>query len=379
MARAPEIRLAGIPVRVEPTFFVILVLLGLPQPPLHVLTWVIVAAASVLLHELGHAVAFRIYGIRPSIVLHGFGGLTSGSGDLTAGQRIVTSLAGPLSALVLFGLPAVLLDQAGVVTGPTAEVVLRQVVWVNIGWSLINLLPILPLDGGQVFLAVCDLATGGRGRRAAEIISVVAAAGLGLWAWSSGFLFGAVFAAAFAALNLGQLSKVRQDELADGLAGAHRALLAHEPAEAQRVLDRVVARRPSGAVRAWAAELTAWTHLWEGDVVGAETAAREVDQSVALSSSFRGARALAEGRTSEGVSVMAWALVNDPAAPPKSLGAVAVAGTGTTRAVVQELVLLGEPGRQAAVVLRDLMAYTGYADPAAEVDLVLASAPPGLN
>ena len=56
-----------------------------------------------------------------------------------------------------------------------ASVILRQVIWINVGWSILNLIPVLPLDGGQVFLDVCDIGTGGRGRRAAEIVSVVVA------------------------------------------------------------------------------------------------------------------------------------------------------------------------------------------------------------
>ncbi len=52
--------------------------------------------------------------------------------------------------------------------------------WINVGWSVLNLLPILPLDGGNVTLSLLDLATKGRGRRPAEIISIVAAGALGV-------------------------------------------------------------------------------------------------------------------------------------------------------------------------------------------------------
>jgi stage IV sporulation protein FB len=248
-------QVAGIPVRIEPTFFVVLVLLGLPQPWFHVVSWVLIATASVLLHELGHAIAFRTYGVKPSIVLHGFGGLTSGSGELTSGQRIVVSLAGPFSALLLFGLPAVLLEMSGAVPAGDAAVVLRQVVWINVGWSLLNLVPVLPLDGGQVFLDVCDICTGGRGRRAAEVVSVAVAVVLAVVALSYGLLFGAVMAGGFAALNLNQLRKVRQDELSDRLVVAHRALLDHDAGAAQAVAEEVLGKRPQGPTLAWAAEL----------------------------------------------------------------------------------------------------------------------------
>jgi Zn-dependent protease len=350
----------------------VLVLLGLPQPPVFVATWVVIAAVSVLVHELGHAVAFRAYGIRPSIVLHGFGGLTSGSGELTGGRRIVISLAGPLTALVLFGVPALVLSASGAVPSGDASVVVHQVVWVNVGWSLLNLLPVLPLDGGQVFLDVCDLLTGGRGRRTAEVVSVAVAALVGLWALSAGFVLGAVFAAGFAALNLGQLGKVRQDELTDRLAVAHRALLAHRADEARGVVEDVLRRRPTGAARAWAAELLGWSRLMQGDLTGAEAAVAATAPGATPSWSLRAAAALAVGRRAEGVAVMAWAFAHDPAGPPKSLGALAVGGTGTAGDVARELVLMGEEGRSGAVVLRDLLVYAGYHDGAAQVDAVLA-------
>jgi Zn-dependent protease len=375
MQKVARVQMAGIPVRIEPTFLVVLVLLGLPQPWPHVVSWVVIASLSVLLHELGHAVAFRAYGLSPSITLHGLGGLTSGSGELTAGRRIVVSLAGPLSALVLVGLPALLLLHGGGFGGD-AEVVLRQVVWINVGWSLLNLVPVLPLDGGQVFLDLCDLATRGRGRRAAEVVSVVVAGGLALWALAEGLLFGAVLALGLAALNLGQLRKVRQDELSDRLAAAHRALLDHRPEDADAIVDDVLRQRPQGAVREWAAELRGWARLMAGDRTGVEGSMAEVVATATPSTSLRAAVALAEGRTDEGVAVMAWAFAHDPVGPPKSMGAVAVGGTGTATSVGRELVLLGEDGRAGAVLLRDLLAHVGYGAQAAEVDRVLAIAPP---
>jgi Zn-dependent protease len=375
MARGTRMQVAGIPVRIEPTFFVVLVLLGLPQPWFHVVSWVLIATVSVLLHELGHAIAFRAYGVKPSIVLHGFGGLTSGSGELSSGQRIVVSLAGPFSALLLFGVPAVLLEMSGAVPSGDAAVVLRQVVWINVGWSLLNLVPVLPLDGGQVFLDVCDICTGGRGRRLAEIVSVGVAVVLAVVALAYGLLFGAVMAGGFAALNLNQLRKVRQDELSDRLTVAHRALLEHRPAEARTVAEEVLGKRPQGPVLAWAAELLGWAHLMQGDLSGAEPAMRAAAPMVEPSSSLKAAIALAEGRRSEGVAVMAWAIAHEQAGPPKSLGAVAVGGSGAAEPVARELVLMGDEGRRGAVLLRDLLAYAGYGTEAAQVDVVLTTSP----
>jgi hypothetical protein len=157
----------------------------------------------------------------------------------------------------------------------------------------------------------------------------------------------------------------------DRLGVAHRALLEHRPGDAVPVVAEVLASGPRGAVQAWAAELAGWTRLVQGDVEGAIAAARSAAPTVEPSSSFRAAVALAQGRQAEGVAVMAWGFAHDTAAPPKSLGAVAVGGTGTAAEVARELVLMGDAGHTGAKVLRDLLAYTGYRDAAAAVDAAL--------
>lgn len=372
MSRSPEFSLAGIPVRVEPVFFVVLVLLGLPQAPVYVVTWVLVAAVSVLLHELGHAVAFRLYGLRPRILLHGFGGLTSGVGDLTAGQRVVTSLAGPLSALVLVGLPALVLDRSGALPPGAATVVIGQVVWVNVGWSLLNLAPVLPLDGGQVAQAVADSVTGGRGRRPALVLSIATAVVLGLWAWSTGFAVAAVIAVALAAMNVGQLGQDRQQAIGRDLARAQRELLVDRSGEAEQLARRALSSRPTEPARRWAGELWAWSRLWRGDVAGARAALAEA-RVAEPSASYRGAEAVAAGRPDEARAVFAWAFAHDPAPLPKSLAAVVIGRTGLAGPVAHELVLLGPEGLQGATVLGDLLQQMGLAPAAGEVREVLAA------
>ena len=45
--------------------------------------------------------------------------------------------------------------------------VLNDVMWVNLGWGVLNLLPILPLDGGHIASSVAELVAGRKGRLAA--------------------------------------------------------------------------------------------------------------------------------------------------------------------------------------------------------------------
>src|SRR5215208_4108329 len=105
---------AGIPVRVHPLFWLIAVLLGSSGDVLLLPIWVLVIFVSILIHELGHAFAFRRYGQHSQVVLHFAGGLTIpepvywGSGyanvGLTPNQQIFISLAGPGAGFVFAAL-----------------------------------------------------------------------------------------------------------------------------------------------------------------------------------------------------------------------------------------------------------------------------------
>jgi len=368
-------QIGTIPVRVDPSFFLIIVLLGLNPndvQPVLILSWVAIAFASVLFHELGHAVAFRLFGVQPSVMLYGMGGLTSGEGRLTPVESITVSLAGPLSVLLLIGVPALWLQSQGVVTTSVGRTILEQVIWINVWWSVLNLLPILPLDGGNVTRSVLDLATKGRGRRPAEVVSVIVAVGIGLLAYSYGLVFGMILAGLFAAMNISSLSKVKQDELGDELQFGQRALIEHRPADAQLVAERVLAKRPSGPTLRWASELLGWSRLWQGDRPGAEGAVQRYAHAGPPSGSFRAAQALAEGRIVEGVAVMTWAFANEPPGPSQVLGAIAIAGTGQSEAFTGELLRLdGGAGVQAAVLFHGLLDYAGYAQEATEVAAML--------
>lgn len=171
--------IAGFPVRVHPLFWLIALLLGSSGSLVGIPIWIFVVFVSILIHELGHAFAFRRYGIDSHIVLHGFGGLTIpqsapwGTGWANVapspGQQIAISLAGPfagffLAVLVIAGVIFTGGATAGVLLGfiPVPQYaslsglggILNQFIlmmlWVNIFWGLINLLPVFPLDGGQV-------------------------------------------------------------------------------------------------------------------------------------------------------------------------------------------------------------------------------------
>jgi stage IV sporulation protein FB len=150
-------RLRGVPVEVQPAFWIATVVLGSDRlaAPHHLLIWVAVVFGSVLLHEMGHALMFRRLGHRPSIELGMMGGQAQGAGSgLNPTGEILVSLAGPAAGLAI-GLPLLLMAviAPGLLQIPVLGVLLGDLIWVNVGWGLVNLLPVLPLDGGQVLLA----------------------------------------------------------------------------------------------------------------------------------------------------------------------------------------------------------------------------------
>ena len=153
-------RLFGYPVRIEWMFWVICAILGVSSGSAGgrtaiylLLMWVGVVFVSILWHEFGHALARRKFGQPHSqIVLHGFGGYCAGPGNFSRHQQMWISFAGPLASFILGGLIWLLTKTPGY-ENVWVRVLVGIGLWVNIGWAILNLLPIYPLDGGQIFAA----------------------------------------------------------------------------------------------------------------------------------------------------------------------------------------------------------------------------------
>jgi len=142
-----------------------------------VLMWMVIACVSILVHEYGHALTARkLSGGQHEIRLWGMGGLAyHQGGNPTRKSRLWTIAMGPGAGLALFLLtslavistygPEVLqylvtrrvpteLSESFlsvVTTQPPLFRIFSMLIWINLWWSLINLLPVFPLDGGQLF------------------------------------------------------------------------------------------------------------------------------------------------------------------------------------------------------------------------------------
>ena len=190
--------LFGFPVRVHPLFWLVVVVFGLSSASITaLLIWVVVVFISILVHELGHAFAMRMYGLDSRIVLHMAGGLTVPGGwagaALGRGEEILVSFAGPLAGFLLAGLVmggvvglggSITLTRA-IIPFPMAVIpfrsrvpimIVRTLLWVNVFWGLINLVPVIPLDGGNITRNVLLIADPLNGARKALWVSVVAGA-----------------------------------------------------------------------------------------------------------------------------------------------------------------------------------------------------------
>jgi stage IV sporulation protein FB len=183
--------LLGFPITVEPWFWLTCFLLGGGlgargrEGIMLIVIWTVVVLVSITIHELGHALAGRKYGARPEIKLHGLGGVAiMHNGYFSRGQSIFVSAAGPLASLSLGGL-VWLVDRALAFQDPHVLAAVRNFLWVNFFWTAVNLLPILPLDGGQIIRDVL-------GPRRAQIsiwLGVGCAVAVGLLAIKVGLLF----------------------------------------------------------------------------------------------------------------------------------------------------------------------------------------------
>jgi len=208
-ARIAEFNLGSIPVRIEFPFLLVAVLTGVRAGSvLLLLAWVIVLFVSILVHELGHAFAGKAYGGDVRILLHGMGGLTYRTGRyLSDAQDIVVSLAGSITQIVVLGLPALFLLRTDAIDSFTMHTIVSYVAWVSFGWAIINLLPLLPFDGGNIAVTLLRRVKGIDAVRVARLISVGVALGVAVWAYHEISPLTSLWVLFFGVLNAVALTK----------------------------------------------------------------------------------------------------------------------------------------------------------------------------
>lgn len=210
-------RIGPIPVRIEFSFFLVTVLLGYTggrRNAMFLLGWIVAVFISIMVHELGHAVVGRLYGGSTSIVLHGMGGLTFRNGGRysSARQDILISLAGSATEIILLGIPAYLFTHNNPMLYFTSfgwYLFFWDLMWVSLGWGIINLLPILPLDGGNIAITLLARTRTDDPETAARVLSIGTALALAIWMSNHVGWMGALWALFFAVWNAAALTKKR--------------------------------------------------------------------------------------------------------------------------------------------------------------------------
>lgn len=174
--------LFGFPVLIHWIFWLNTALMGgalhasSPEQLRGLLGWMVAVFLSILIHELGHALTMRNCGDRRvSIMLYAFGGLAQGSTQLTRKQDLIVSAAGP-GLQILVGLAVGWSITIWRISSPWLHQMLDAFTVVSLFWALLNLVPIVPLDGGRL----CQAYLGSTKRRQALTISLVCAVAMAL-------------------------------------------------------------------------------------------------------------------------------------------------------------------------------------------------------
>ncbi len=140
--------LFGFPIELNTSFLLLLGLVFLAFGGLSGVLLVCITFASVLLHELGHALVARSLGVRMAGIELGFFGGAAKMVDLpkTANDELKIAAAGPAVSLALAGLG---LGLGAVMHSP----IVAWIGWTNLILAGFNLIPALPMDGGRMLRA----------------------------------------------------------------------------------------------------------------------------------------------------------------------------------------------------------------------------------
>ncbi len=387
MSHRPHLRIGSIPVHVDWPFILIAALLGanlIRSWPgnrlLFLVVWVAIVFVSVLVHELGHAFAYRVYGQRPTVTITAFWGLTQGERELPKGRSIAVSLAGPVFAMAFLGIPAMLLrDSVYTWTGSFKwYLIVYEIGYINLWWSIANLLPILPLDGGNVTRTLWGL-------RVARIAALVVGTVVAVWLFIVGQSFAAFFIAMLTVMNLGEAMQ-------EGFIGQGRGFSAGmgsdggryerpdpppKPTKRNRPKRRrgkqpdlslvppppKVTTRPVDGVRL---EAAAWDALRAGDADEAASLLLEATGRSGANPHLTATVAAAQGRRDEAVRLFVRAFSISPT-PPNLVVAKVIAQSGIAVPVTDAL--LDDPTVEidAAAELQNHLHYAAAYREAAQV------------
>ncbi len=262
-----------IPIKIYPTFWIFAALIGYVNSMslIGTLIWVGIIFVSVLFHEFGHALTALVWGQNPHIELVAMGGLTYHHGEkLPFWKQFLIVLNGPLFGFLLFFISWFLLRFPLFSQGAIGAI-LSLTMAVNLFWSVINLLPVIPLDGGQLLRLVLEKLFGFKGLKYALIVGIVISLGFSLVL----FLYQAILAGAlfflFAFQSFDTLKRTRHlaesdrnDSVRELLGQAEKKLQQGKKKEAAELCEEVRKQAKQGLIFALATQYLAFLKYEEG-------------------------------------------------------------------------------------------------------------------
>jgi Zn-dependent protease len=242
-------------------FFVIAGAPGIAGGASRVALYAAIAFFALLAHELGHALCGVLWGSQATIVLHLLGGHTKLEPRLPRWRDVVAMLMGPCFSILIALMLAMLRHSFPRPSWLTIAL------WVNFVWGIVNLLPMLPFDGGRVLLAILR----DEHRSGALLVSGAFALVLSVEALfvlhnaAMLLVFGpAAFASLLAWAKRRRIDIEQKLGLADQLQQARGLLLNGEPERSRQLGTRVAQRARTNTTANAAWEIVAWAELGLG-------------------------------------------------------------------------------------------------------------------
>jgi Zn-dependent protease len=232
-------RVLGFPIHVKPGFLVFMVLIvGLYRDEFGV--WLAASIAGfTLLHELGHAVAARRAGATAEISLDFLAGYASYTSPQPLARRTEAgiALAGPvvhvtagIAVLLAMGVNPLVAAERGSTAASAA------VWWAGVAIGAFNLIPVLPLDGGNVVTSILDRFLPGRARPVMVYVSLAVTVLGGIALAVAGYRGLTVFLAFLLLMQLQLLYEEREEHAVSPFEAAAVALREGMRRESQRAL-----------------------------------------------------------------------------------------------------------------------------------------------
>jgi Zn-dependent protease len=260
-----------IPLAIHPFFWVFAAFIGYLNSGTFIgaAVWIGIILVSVVVHEYGHALTAVLFKQKAKIQLIALGGVTSYEGPkLKFWQQFLITFNGPLFGFFLFLLATWALQFSW---APLMGTILRITQVANLFWTIVNLLPVMPLDGGQLLRIILEASFGVKGFKASLLIGAVIAAILSFYFFLvQAFLIGAFFFLfAFQSFDSWRKSRFatrndRDDANRELLVQAETLLQQGDREGAKKLLNEVQQKAGKGLLAFAAVQYLAFIYKQEG-------------------------------------------------------------------------------------------------------------------